>query len=99
MTTPAIRPIDAVRADFPGLLPDVAALDGAAGMLAPSVVVEAVADALRHSMANLGGAFTGAGRSDETVAGGAACDRRPGRRGRARRHLRTEHDDAHLSDG
>ena len=58
----------AVRADFPGLLPDVAALDGAAGTLVPSVVVDAVADALRFSMANLGGAFAGSERSDETVA-------------------------------
>ena len=47
----------------------VAALDGAAGTLVPSAVVDAVADGLRFSMANLGGAFAGSERSDETVAG------------------------------
>lgn len=69
MSTPAMRPIGAIRADFPGLLPDIVALDGAAGTLVPNAVVDAVADALRFSMANLGGAFSASERSGETVAG------------------------------
>ena len=98
MTTPAFRPIDEIRADFPGLPPEVAALDGAAGTLVPSAVVEAVADALRHSMANLGGAFTGSERSDETVAAArrAIADLVGGDEHGS---LRAEHDDAHVPDG
>src|SRR5579863_1583889 len=55
-----------VRGEFPGLPDGVVALDGAAGTLVPEPVIDAVADALRFSMANLGGAFAGSGRSGQT---------------------------------
>jgi cysteine desulfurase family protein (TIGR01976 family) len=51
-------------------------LDGAAGTLVPGAVVEAVADALRFSMANTHGQFAASERSAETVeaARGAVAD-------------------------
>ena len=55
-----------VRGEFPGLPDGVAALDGAAGTLVPEPVIDAVADALRFSMANLGGSFAGSSRSGQT---------------------------------
>jgi cysteine desulfurase family protein (TIGR01976 family) len=42
-------------------------LDGAAGTLVPAAVIDAVADALRFSMANVHGAFAASERSTETV--------------------------------
>jgi cysteine desulfurase family protein (TIGR01976 family) len=57
-----------IRAAFPGLDHAVAPLDGAAGTLAPAPVIEAVADALRHSMANTHGRFAASERSGRTVA-------------------------------
>src|SRR5579875_3587639 len=56
-TTPLSRSLAEIRAEFPGLLQGTIRLDGAAGTLAPRVVVSAVAEALRFSMANLHGAF------------------------------------------
>jgi cysteine desulfurase family protein (TIGR01976 family) len=61
------RSIDEIRAEFPGLLDGTTMLDGAAGTLVPAAVIDAVADALRFSMANLHGAFAASERSTETV--------------------------------
>ncbi|WP_407655903.1 cysteine desulfurase-like protein [Capillimicrobium parvum] len=61
-------PVDEVRAHFPALSPDVAALDGAAGTQVPVAVVQAVAEALRTAMANQGGAFAASRTSSEVVA-------------------------------
>lgn len=67
-TAPALsRSIEAIRAEFPGLLDGTAMLDGAAGTLVPTAVIDAVADALRFSMANVHGAFAASERSTETV--------------------------------
>jgi cysteine desulfurase family protein (TIGR01976 family) len=60
-------PTAAIRAQFPGLSDANVSLDGAAGTLVPSAVIEAVSDALRISMANLGGAFAASARSDSTL--------------------------------
>lgn len=57
-----------IRAQFPGLPPGTAALDGAAGTLVPAAVIDAVADALRWSMANTHGRFAASIRSTETEA-------------------------------
>jgi cysteine desulfurase family protein (TIGR01976 family) len=54
---PALLPIDELRAQFPGLSREVAALDGAAGTQVPGAVIDAVAAGLRTAMANAGGAF------------------------------------------
>src|SRR5690349_10988131 len=62
------RSIEKIRAEFPGLLEGDTRLDGAAGTLVPIPVVDAVADALRLSMANLHGAFAASEHSTETVA-------------------------------
>jgi cysteine desulfurase family protein (TIGR01976 family) len=56
-----------IRAEFPGLKSGEVRLDGAAGTLVPNRVVEAVSGALRHSMANLHGAFAASERSTQTV--------------------------------
>jgi cysteine desulfurase family protein (TIGR01976 family) len=61
------RSIDEIRADFPGLVDGEVRLDGAAGTLVPTAVIEAVSDALRRSMANLHGAFAASEHSTETV--------------------------------
>jgi cysteine desulfurase family protein (TIGR01976 family) len=46
-----------IRAQFPALSPEVAALDGAGGTQAPQAVIDAVAEALESAMSNVGGAF------------------------------------------
>ena len=61
------RSIASIRTEFPGLLEGTAMLDGAAGTLVPDAVIEAVADALRFSMANTHGQFAASERSTETV--------------------------------
>jgi cysteine desulfurase family protein (TIGR01976 family) len=61
------RSIDDIRTEFPGLRPGTVRLDGAAGTLAPAPVIDAVADALRFSMANVHGAFDASEHSTETV--------------------------------
>jgi cysteine desulfurase family protein (TIGR01976 family) len=61
------RPSSEIRAEFPGLLDGAVMLDGAAGTLVPTAVIEAVADALRLSMANVHGEFAASRRSTETV--------------------------------
>lgn len=62
------RSLEEIRAEFPGLRDGEARLDGAAGTLVPTAVIEAVADALRFSMANLHGEFAASRHSTETVA-------------------------------
>src|SRR5690242_10072988 len=61
------REIDEIRADFPGLRNTDVRLDGAAGTLVPSAVIDAVADGLRLSMANLHGEFEASEQSTETI--------------------------------
>src|SRR5690349_18121995 len=61
------RSIEEIRAEFPGLLEGEVRLDGAAGTLVPRAVIDAVADALRLSMANLHGEFAASEHSTETV--------------------------------
>jgi cysteine desulfurase family protein (TIGR01976 family) len=61
------RSIESIRAEFPGLRDDWAALDGAAGTQVPTAVIEAIAAGLRDGMANLGGAFGASARSMEIV--------------------------------
>jgi cysteine desulfurase family protein (TIGR01976 family) len=56
-----------IRSAFPGLLDGIVPLDGAAGTLMPDEVIDAVTDALKFSMANVGGAFDASVRSDETM--------------------------------
>lgn len=71
-----LAPVEAIRAQFPGLGPGHVHLDGAAGTQVPEPVIAAVADALRGAMANLGGAFAASRASAEVVAGarGALAD-------------------------
>lgn len=66
-TTTSLPPIDDLRRQFPGLTPDDAALDGAAGTQVPVAVIDAIADALRSGMSNMGGAFAASRRSTEIV--------------------------------
>ncbi|HEY3462089.1 MAG TPA: cysteine desulfurase-like protein [Gaiellaceae bacterium] len=77
---PATLEIDAVRARFPALASKVAFLDGPGGTQCPQTVIDAIADYLRESNANLGGAFAVSRRSDElstqahvTAAGFLGC--------------------------
>ncbi len=67
-SVPALaRPIEEIRAEFPGLLDGEARLDGAAGTLVPQAVIDAVSDGLRLSMANVHGEFAGSRHSTDTV--------------------------------
>jgi cysteine desulfurase family protein (TIGR01976 family) len=70
------RSIAEIRAEFPGLQKGSVPLDGAAGTMAPTPVIAAVAEAMRLAMANVGGEFAGSARSVESVAGarGAVAD-------------------------
>jgi len=61
------RSIEKIRSEFPGLVEGEVRLDGAAGTLVPSTVIDAVADALRLSMANLHGEFAASQHSTETI--------------------------------
>ncbi|HSC04873.1 MAG TPA: cysteine desulfurase-like protein [Solirubrobacteraceae bacterium] len=61
------RSIEEIRSEFPGLVEGEVRLDGAAGTLVPNTVIDAVADALRLSMANLHGEFAASRHSTETV--------------------------------
>jgi cysteine desulfurase family protein (TIGR01976 family) len=58
-----------VRAGYPALRDGHAYLDGAAGTQVPEPVIEAIADAYRAGMGNLGGAFAASERSEAIVAG------------------------------
>jgi cysteine desulfurase family protein (TIGR01976 family) len=59
-----------VRSAYPALADGYAYLDGAAGTQVPVAVIEAIADAYRHGLGNVGGAFPASDRSGEIV---AAC--------------------------
>jgi cysteine desulfurase family protein (TIGR01976 family) len=72
-TTPSLLPIDELRAQFPALSPDDAALDGAAGTQVPGAVIDAIAEALHSAMANTHGAFAASRRSTEVVAAARAA--------------------------
>src|SRR4051812_30036314 len=69
----ALRPIEDIRADFPGLVRATVPLDGAAGTLVPRPVIDAVAAGLRDAMANLGGRFAASARTGEVVAAARAA--------------------------
>src|SRR3954470_12079561 len=59
-----------IRNSYPALADGYAYLDGAAGTQVPAAVIEAIADAYRHGLGNVGGAFPASERSDRIV---AAC--------------------------
>jgi cysteine desulfurase family protein (TIGR01976 family) len=59
--------IDRVRAAYPALSDGYAYLDGAAGTQVPTPVIEAVADAYRSGIGNVGGAFPASARSGSIV--------------------------------
>ena len=60
--------VSRVRAAYPALRDGNAYLDGAAGTQVPDVVIEAIAEAYRGGLGNVGGAFAASARSGETVA-------------------------------
>jgi selenocysteine lyase/cysteine desulfurase len=62
-----LRSSPPIRSEFPGLLDQIVALDGAAGTLMPGDVIDAVTEALTFSMANVGGAFRASARSGATL--------------------------------
>jgi cysteine desulfurase family protein (TIGR01976 family) len=57
-----------VRATYPALSDGFAYLDGAAGTQVPTAVIDAISDAYRHGIGNVGGAFPASDRSDVIVA-------------------------------
>jgi cysteine desulfurase family protein (TIGR01976 family) len=59
--------IASIRSRFPALADGSAYLDGAAGTQTPASVIEAIAEAYRSGISNLGGAFTASRRSDRIV--------------------------------
>ena len=67
MTT--IWDVGRVRALYPALADGYAYLDGAAGTQVPAAVIEAIADAYRAGIGNVGGAFPASGRSEAILAG------------------------------
>nr|WP_202897722.1 cysteine desulfurase-like protein [Actinopolymorpha pittospori] len=60
--------MDGVRAAYPALADGHAYLDGAAGTQVPQTVIDAIADAYRLGIGNVGGAFAASRRSDGIVA-------------------------------
>jgi cysteine desulfurase family protein (TIGR01976 family) len=62
--------VNRVRAAYPALRDGHAYLDGAAGTQVPSAVIDAIADAYRSGIGNVGGAFPASERSGSIV---AAC--------------------------
>ena len=61
--------VTTVRAAYPALADGYAYLDGAAGTQVPRAVVDAVTDAYRTGIGNVGGAFPASHRADGIVAG------------------------------
>jgi cysteine desulfurase family protein (TIGR01976 family) len=57
-----------VRAVYPALSDGYAYLDGAAGTQVPTAVIEAIADAYRSGIGNVGGTFPASGRAGSIVA-------------------------------
>src|SRR5437016_6273092 len=60
--------VSTVRATYPALDDGYAYLDGAAGTQVPYAVIEAIADAYRAGIGNVGGAFPASHRADGIVA-------------------------------
>ena len=60
--------VSRVRAAYPALRDGNSYLDGAGGTQVPDVVIEAIADAYRGGIGNVGGAFAASARSGEIVA-------------------------------
>ncbi len=65
--------VGAVRALYPALADGHAYLDGAAGTQVPTAVIDAIADAYRAGLGNLGGAFAASVRSGAIVAAARAA--------------------------
>ena len=65
--------VSAVRALYPALADGHAYLDGAAGTQVPVPVIDAIADAYRTGIGNLGGAFAASERSGAIVAAARAA--------------------------
>lgn len=63
-----LAPLSAIRDQFPGLAAGHVHLDGAAGTQVPETVIAAVAEGMRHAMANAGGSFSGSRASTEVLA-------------------------------
>jgi cysteine desulfurase family protein (TIGR01976 family) len=61
--------VNAVRAAYPALADGYAYLDGAAGTQTPSAVIDAISEAYRVGLGNVGGAFPASHRADTIVAG------------------------------
>jgi cysteine desulfurase family protein (TIGR01976 family) len=59
--------VKSVRAAYPALNDGYAYLDGAAGTQVPASVIEAIADAYRSGIGNVGGTFAASGRSGAIV--------------------------------
>ncbi|HEY2284506.1 MAG TPA: cysteine desulfurase-like protein [Streptosporangiaceae bacterium] len=59
--------VTSVRAAYPALSDGYAYLDGAAGTQVPAPVIEAIADAYRSGIGNVGGVFAASGRSGAIV--------------------------------
>src|SRR5438105_813357 len=57
-----------VRASFPALTGQTAQLDGAAGTQVPQSVIDAIAGAYRHGMANVNGVFAASHWCEEIIA-------------------------------
>ena len=60
--------VNRVRAAYPALSDGFAYLDGAAGTQVPATVIEAIADAYRSGIGNVGGTFPASDRSGAIVA-------------------------------
>jgi cysteine desulfurase family protein (TIGR01976 family) len=60
--------VNRVRAAYPALADGFAYLDGAAGTQVPATVIEAIADAYRSGIGNVGGTFPASDRSGAIVA-------------------------------
>jgi cysteine desulfurase family protein (TIGR01976 family) len=65
--------VSAARAKYPALADGHAYLDGAAGTQVPASVIEAIAQAYRAGLGNLGGAFGASDRAGVIVAGARAA--------------------------
>jgi cysteine desulfurase family protein (TIGR01976 family) len=61
--------VDAVRKSYPALADGYAYLDGAAGTQVPASVIDAIGDAYRAGLGNVGGAFPASERATAIVAG------------------------------
>src|SRR2546430_3669196 len=73
--------VAAIRAGYPALADGYAYLDGAAGTQTPAVGIDAIADAYRAGLGNVGGAFPARPPADGVVAGGRRAGPGPVRGG------------------